>query len=383
MSQLSHNLLSFGRMLRRLGLEVDSERLAALVRALTTINLANERDFYFTARACLTRRVEDLRIFDQAYRLFFLGLRQSASGKDKLSIKKVRKQEQLAMQSAADTTEGRPRTRLTYSARERLRTKDFSELSQDELRAIEHMISQMTWNLGTRRSRRRRSGQGRWLDLRSTTRAALTQGGEWLYWAWRRRKLKPRELVLLVDISGSMDDYARILLQFAYALYRGMEQHVEAFVFSTHLTRISRQLRGHGPQKAIKDVSKLVPDWAGGTRIGEALKEFNYSWARRVRSQGAIVLLISDGLDRGDTVLLANEIARLQRSSHRLIWMNPLLRDPHYQPLTRGMHAALPYIDEFLPIHNFASLQALASKLKQHSRPWLHQPLQKATFALT
>jgi uncharacterized protein with von Willebrand factor type A (vWA) domain len=370
-------------MLRGLGLEINSERLAALARALSTIDLANERDFYFTARACLTRRAEDLPVFDRAYRMFFLGLRQST--KPKAPIAKARKQELLSLESEseADASEAHPQAVAAYSAQEQLRTKDFSELTVDEELAIERMISHLAWNLGTRRTRRPKPGPGPWLDLRRTTRAALMHGGEWLSWSWRRPKLKPRDLILLVDVSGSMDEYARLLLQFAYGLYRGLEQHVEAFVFGTRLTRISRQLRSHGPQRALREVSRLVTDWAGGTRIGDALMDFNFQWARRVRSQGAVVVMISDGLDRGDTQLLAKETARLQRSSHRLIWMNPLLRDPEFQPLARGMRAALPYVDDFMPIHNFASLQAFASTLLQQSRNPRYRPEHRTVFGAT
>jgi uncharacterized protein with von Willebrand factor type A (vWA) domain len=175
----------------------------------------------------------------------------------------------------------------------------------------------------------------------------------------RRRKERMRPLVLICDISGSMDRYSRLLLRFVHALEHGLE-NVEVFVFSTRLTRITRELRRRDVDDAIAEVVKSVNDWSGGTRIGEAIKMFNYRWSRRVIRSGATVVMISDGWDRGDPELLAKEMARLQRSCRRLIWLNPLLGAPGYQPLTQGIRAALPFVDDFLPIHNLQSLEALA-----------------------
>ena len=175
-----------------------------------------------------------------------------------------------------------------------------------------------------------------------------------------------------------MERYSRLLLHFIYSLAKGLEQEVEAFVFSTHLTRISRQLRGREIDRALEEVSREVSDWSGGTRIGDALKTFNFSWGRRVLGRGAVVLLISDGWDRGDPDLLKQEIGRLQRSCHRLVWLNPLLGSAQYEPLTRGMQASLPYIDDFLPVHNLASLEDLAAHLQNltaEKRPSRRQQL--------
>jgi uncharacterized protein len=174
--------------------------------------------------------------------------------------------------------------------------------------------------------------------------------------------MKPRQIVLICDISGSMDRYSRLLLQFMHTVEHGLDR-VEVFVFGTRLTRVTRQLRMRHIDAALERVSKEVQDWAGGTRIGESLLTFNTRWARRVLGRGAIVLIISDGWDRGDVDLLRREIARLQRSSFRLIWLNPLLGSPTYQPLTRGIQAALPYVDDFMPVHNLDSLESLALAL--------------------
>jgi uncharacterized protein with von Willebrand factor type A (vWA) domain len=259
----------------------------------------------------------------------------------------------------------------TYSQSELLRRKDFSEMTPDELEAVKRLMSRLLWYLGQRRTRRHRPGGATALDMRRTWRRNLRYGGEIMEWAQTRPKFRPRPLVVIADISGSMERYTRLLLHFIYSLNAGSDRSVEAFVFSTRLTRVTRQLQDRDVERAMKEVSTAVADWAGGTRIGDALKRFNYDWARRVLGHGAVVLLISDGWDRGDPALLAHEIARLQRSCHRLIWLNPLLGLPDYEPLTRGMQAALPYVDDFLPAHNLGSLEELAQHLSrlEHRRP--------------
>jgi uncharacterized protein with von Willebrand factor type A (vWA) domain len=247
-----------------------------------------------------------------------------------------------------------------------LRRKDFAEMSVDELKRARELIAELVWQLGERRTRRKQPGAGRLFDLRRTLRRNLKYGGEVLKWARREPKFKPRPLVVIADISGSMERYTNLLLQFIYSLSSGLDR-VEAFVFSTQLTRISRQLHNRDAERALREVASAVTDWAGGTRIGEALKDFNFKWGRRVLSRGAIVMIISDGWDRGDIVLLRQEMARLSLSSHRLIWLNPLLGHEGYEPLTQGMSAALPYIDDFLPVHNLVSLEQLGKVLARSS----------------
>jgi uncharacterized protein with von Willebrand factor type A (vWA) domain len=221
----------------------------------------------------------------------------------------------------------------------------------------------MSWELGRRLTRRQRPGRGPSFDLRRSLRRNLRYGGEMIEWPRRSKKDKPRPLVVIADISGSMERYTRLLLHFVYGLSEGMQEMVEAFVFSTRLTRITRQLHNKDVEQAMRRVSQSVPDWSGGTRIGDALKRFNFDWGRRVLGRGAVVLIISDGWDRGDPAVLGQEVARLQRSCYRLIWLNPLLGSPRYEPLTRGIQAALPHIDDFLPVHNLASLEELANLL--------------------
>ena len=378
-NHLLHNLILFGRLLRALGMDVNPGRMIDLVHALEHVNLARKADFYYTARSLLVHDRDDLPLFEQAFTLFWRAPREKILWEE-LFINRPEEpdpqpiiappplQEEPiggdAEENDDDEVQQIIEVTQTYSTRELLRHKDFGDLTQEELRAVKQFMAQMVWQLGLRRTRRQRPGHGQRLDLRRSLRRNLRYGGELIEWPSRQFKFKPRPLIVIADISGSMERYARLLLHFIYSLARGLEQEVEAFVFSTHLTRITRQMRGREIDRALAEVSREVTDWSGGTRIGESLKMFNFEWGRRVLGRGAVVLLISDGWDRGDPVLLKKEIGRLQRSCYRLIWLNPLLGSAEYEPLTRGMQAALPYIDDFLPVHNLASLEALATHLQ-------------------
>ena len=255
----------------------------------------------------------------------------------------------------------------TFSAREVLRAKDFAHFTSNEMEQARQMMAELAWDLGRRRSRRRIPGPGSQVDLRKTFRRNLKHGGELLELAHRQLKTKLRPLVLICDVSGSMERYTRMLLHFIHSIagrgVAGELGQVEAFLFATRLTRITRQLNDRSIDEAVTQVSRVVPDWAGGTRIGETLRSFNFQWSRRIPVGRGVVLIISDGWDRGEPELLSREMARLQRSCRRLIWLNPLLGSPTFEPLTQGLQAALPYVDNFLPVHNFDSLQALAHHL--------------------
>jgi hypothetical protein len=254
-----------------------------------------------------------------------------------------------------------------WSDRERLAQKDFNELSGEELVEVERAIDGLRVDLETRRSRRTVAARhGQLLDVRRSVRASLRSGGEILRLLRRERKRKRRPLVVLCDISGSMEPYARLLLRFLYAVTRARASgpgSVETFAFGTRLTRLTRELRERQVEAALRRASRRIEDWGGGTRTGDALRTFNLNWSRRVLARGAVVLVISDGWDRGDSALLGREIDRLHRSCYRLIWLNPLLGSPRYQPLTRGMQAALPHLDDFLPVHNLRSLEQLGQVL--------------------
>ncbi len=368
--QLVHNLLLFGRLLRGLGLAVNPGRVMDLTVALGQIDIGRRSDFYYAARSLLVHKREDLALFDQAFQLFWRPPNEGHFvGGPALSLKK--KQAPRTGPPPADDpdnpTNQPPETLLevtrTYSALEALRRKDFATLTAEEYAAIKALMAQLHWRLGQRRTRRQTPGGGPRLDLRRTLRRNLKYGGQVLAWSVRQPQYKPRPVVVLADISGSMERYTRLLLHFLYTLTRGLGQPVQTFVFSTRLTHISRPLKHKTIERALSEVSRAVPDWAGGTRIGDALKDFNYHWGRRVLGRGAVVIIISDGWDRGDPALAAHEMARLQHSCYRLIWLNPLLGSAAYEPLTRGMQAALPYVDDFLPVHNLASLEDLAEHL--------------------
>ena len=374
---LFHNLVLFGRLLRRLGLDVNPGRVIDLLQALDYVPLGHKRDFYYTVRSLLVHRKEDLALFDQAFELFWRkrGDYIEVSLADLVAAPPPPQPKPLVVPpgvtNAADeqTPAGDEPTQTiieltrTYSNQELLRHKNFSQLSYEELQQVRELMAQLVWEMGQRQTRRFRPGQGQQLDLRRLLRANLRYGSEILAWPRRKAKTKPRPIVVLADISGSMEQYTRLLLQFVYTLAEGLTQPVEAFVFSTRLTRITRQLSGRDIDQALREVGHIVHDWAGGTRIGESLKSFNFQWGRRVLGRGAVVLIISDGWDRGDPALLGREMARLQRTCHRLIWLNPLLGSASYEPLTRGITAALPHIDDFLPVHNLASLEDLAAHL--------------------
>jgi hypothetical protein len=372
--RLLPNLILFGRVLRGLGLDVNPGRMMDVAHALEFVEIGRKADFYNTARSLLVHRREDLTLFDQAFQLFW---RVPPEGYAiKLPAKTPPRRKPLVRppvlrEPKDDEGDGQPRQEQppllevtqTYSANEVLRHKDFAEMSGEELAEVKHLMARLIWQLGERRTRRREPGKGHWLDMRRTVRRNLRYGGEILRWAEREPRHKPRPLVFLADISGSMERYSRLLLHFIYGLTMGLDQPVESFVFSTQLTRITRQISHKNIDQALREVGHTVNDWAGGTRIGEAVKHFNFDWGRRVLGRGAVVLIISDGWDRGEPQLLGQEMGRLHRSCHRLIWLNPLLGSAEYEPLTRGIQAALPHIDDFLPVHNLASLEDLAARL--------------------
>lgn len=374
--QLLHNILLFGRVLRGLGLDVNPGRMLDLCDALAYVQIGRKADFYYTARSLLCHRLEDLPRFDQAFQLFWRKPQEgwdvnlAALMRPKARRKPILKAPPLkAPEAEADGDPEDPQAppiielTMTYSAAEILRHKDFAEMTADELQAIREVMAHMVWQLGLRRTRRLRAGAGPRLDFRRTIRHNMRYGGEVLWWAERTPKYKPRPLVVLADISGSMERYTRLLLHFIYSLTFGLDQPVESFVFGTQLTRITRALRHRDVDQALKEVGHVVNDWSGGTRIGECLKHFNFEWGRRVLGRGAVVLIISDGWDRGEPELLSKEMARLKRNCHRLVWLNPLLGSEDYEPLTRGMQAALPHVHDFLPVHNLASLEDLAMRL--------------------
>ena len=377
------NLLRFAEVLRRVGLDAGPANVLDMVRATEHVHIGRRGEFYQAARSIFVHRKQDLPVFDEAFNVFWRKPNTARSGMDLRSMGEQRRYRKPQVSAGRDepmddslTLEGdsddesvsRIDLTRTYSAREVLRQKDFAQFSGQEIAEARRMIAALQWDLGSRRTRRLVPGAGTRLDLRRSLRRSLQYGGELFDLAERGPKSRSRSLALICDVSGSMERYTRMLLHFIHTISSGQSQsphQIEAFLFATRLTRITRQLRYRSIDQAITEVSRTVPDWAGGTRIGEAVKAFNYQWLRRTLRGQAIVIIISDGWDRGEPELLARETSRLQRSCHRLIWLNPLLGSAGYQPLTQGMQAALPYVDDFLPVHNMNSLQALAQHLSE------------------
>ena len=379
-----HNLMLFGETLRRLGLDFGSGNMLDLVRATETIPIGRRQDFRAAARCLLVHRKQDFPLFDDAFQIFWRRPAHGISTRDLRSMGEERRYRNPQVGApvtgddeggdlVGDAPEGMPGIDMsqTFSAREVLRQKDFADYTPGEIAQARSMIAELSWDLGRRRTRRTQVGDGDSLDWRRTFRDNLKYGGELLELSHRQPREKTRPLVLICDVSGSMERYTRLLLHFIHTI-AGDLGRVEAFLFATRLTRITRYLNYRGIDQAVNEVGRAVPDWAGGTRIGEAIKSFNYIWARRTLGNGPVVLIISDGWDRGEPELLSREMSRLQRSCHRLIWLNPLLGSPNYQPLTQGIRAALPYVDDFLPVHNLSSLESLARHL--NSLPPRKQP---------
>lgn len=369
----TRNWLAFGDILRRLGFDAGPVRTLAFLRALTLLDLEVEADVRAAVRAHFARRKEDGPLLDRVLSAFLgraaaprsaaepdAGDSAAEEAFDGWPAASARQLSVLGPEDAAEDAEELPTA--SFSAAERLRHKDFDSMTEAELSEIRRLIRMMRIPAGLRRSRRFRRGGDERLDLRRLLRSSLRFGGEPLEFSFRRPRLRPRPLVLICDISGSMERYTRVLLNFTYAIENASER-AEAFVFATRLTRITRMLRSHDAEAALDRVTGAVEDWSGGTRIGEAIDSFNRRFGRRVLGHGATVVLISDGWDRGDPGELRDAVARLQRSCHRLIWMNPLMGDPAYEPLTTGLQAALPYVDDFLPCHNLASLETLGRLL--------------------
>jgi uncharacterized protein len=371
-------LLLFGRVLRAVGLQVHAGRMRDAACAIDQIGLVRRLDFFHALRSVLVHRREDLARFDLAFDLFWrersglaAPLAPATLGEQRpvrLGTKRGLPSDTGGSHEDGDASApgGRPDVSLhlaTYSPHEAWRVKDFSMLTADEIARAEAAVSDWTWDPGWRRTRRWVRGRGSTADLRRLIRENMKYGGELVDVPARARKEQRRPLVVICDVSGSMERYSRMLLHFLHAL-REQRRRVEAFLFATRLTRVTDHLARREIHEAMKAIPRATPDWAGGTRTGEALRSFNRRWARRVLARGPVVLLISDGWDRGDPDLLRGEIARLQRSCHRLIWLNPMLGSPSYEPLTRGMQAALPFVDDFLPAHNLVSLQALARHLE-------------------
>jgi hypothetical protein len=377
-SYLLDNLITFVNMLRRVGLPVSSEQVLEFFRALTLIDIGKREQVYYAARCLLVSRYEHLKLFDALFNRFWDNrLKPNAQRKGQpapLAPRHERPHRPVFIQYMArqaqqqDTAIDVLDKSGTYSNADIMQHKDFSAMTDEELETVKRLMQSMRWQVSQRQTRRFvADSKGQRMHMRRVLAAAVKHDGVPLKLAWQTRKIKQRPLVLIADISGSMEKYSRLVLQFFYCMAHSLKD-VETFVFGTRLTRITPALKLKNIDLALSEAAFNVVDWSGGTRIGESLAYFNREWSRRVLRRGAIVLIVSDGWERGDTEQLKREMRYLHLRCHRLIWLNPLSGKKTYQPLVEGMQVALQHVDDFLPIHNLLSLSTLIYHLQSLSK---------------
>ncbi len=394
--RLLREAVGFGRSLRAAHLSIDLGAAVDFARALTLVDVADREQVKAAGAAVFVRRRDDRAVYDVAFDRWWRrrgprlpddyaptalpGEDTSAEAEEAggappeagLERGEMRPDERgTPIPSEADDTgddeapiDGVVISPDAYSQGEVLRHREFDRMTPAELREAERLVDLLVPRLERRRTRRYElHSHGRRLAPRAMFRRNLGTGGQLVSWVWRRQIREPRSLVVLCDISGSMERHSRLLLRFIQALSAASEVRTESFVFGTRLTRVTRLLRDRDRDRALARVADSVNDWAGGTRIGESFRTFNQHWARRSLRTSGVVIVVSDGWDRGDPALVASETARLRRNCHRLVWLNPLAGTPGYQPLAGGMRAAYPYIDDFLPAGTVASLERLGEIL--------------------
>lgn len=360
-------IAAFAQALRAKGVPVSPDATVRYARALLELDPADPEDLYWAGRATLIFDPAHFGTYDTVFATFCGDSRAALQARPTFATEGPPGEVGDALPSPAPDSgrsEGAERGSLQASTKEILREKRFDRLDEDEAAALAEIIRRLIVDTPRRSSRRRTTRRrGSYFDVRTTLRRAVSTGGEPLRPATTGRRLRPRSLVMLLDVSGSMRKYSRFLLQFAHAASRGGVR-TEIFCFGTRLTRVSRAVARSDPDKALTEVATIVPDWEGGTRIGASLGTFIDDWGRLGVSRGAVVLICSDGMERGDPETLRREMLRLSRLAYSVVWVNPLKGDPRYLPSARGMAAALPFIDLFLPGHNLASLEDLALLLR-------------------
>ena len=404
------NALLFTRALRTQGLSTDIGAAIDYSRALTLIDIGEREQVRACGMAIFVRRRDEVATYNDVFARFWdlheldiaaldldLTMEAGAAAHDLLTEASASAEagmdatavgaiaDDAAAEAGTPASEDETAAPRSWSEQERLLHKPFDRMSQDELRDAERLVDRLRPRLEMRRTRRQELHRhGRLLAARQMFRHNLQYGGDLVEWLWRRPARRPRSITVICDISGSMERHARLLIRFAMALHRLSAVRTEAFVFGTHLTRVTPELSGRDPDAGLARVSEVVSDWSGGTRIGESLHEFNRYWARRVLRSSGVVMVVSDGWDRGDPELVKREMARLQRSCHRLIWLDPLAGTEHYQPLAGGMAAAYPFIDDLVAVNDLASLVRLGDLLAEmadhrsrrpdrHGRPRVHR----------
>ena len=382
--QFLQNLLHFTRLLRELDIAVSGNQILGLTEAIHLIDISTKEDFYNTSRSFLLNDISKREKFDLAFDLFWSGyiagyLEFAGSGQppprevldninpDALPEKISGVLLDSTLVEAGDqqfSEKSDLQIRPFYSPHDILQQKDFGLYDAEDLRQAKMLIKKAGLFRIQKRTRRKiQSGKkSKFLDFQRTLRNNLNTCGELIDLDWHQTKYKSRPVIVLCDISGSMEQYSLVFLHLLYALVQDTTR-IETFVFATRLTRMTMLLRNNSPHQVLENLSAQVPDWSGGTRIGASLRTFNYCWSRRVRCPGSIVLIISDGWDRGDTNLLRKEVSRLSRTAHRLYWLNPLAAGEEYQPLVKGIQAVSPYVDVTLPLATLINLESVVNKL--------------------
>ncbi len=388
--KIAANIMHFARVLRAAGLPVGPGKVLDALRAVETVGLGNRDDFYWTLHAVFVNRRDQREIFDQAFHIFwrnpqllermtalvlpsFVDQETPPPETEEINrrLAEALKADQPDAGNDGDGDEDEPEVTvdavMTWSAREVLQDMDFEKMSSEELDQAKRAIARMRLPIMEVPTRRfRRDPAGARIDMRATLRSALRSGGASIPLQYRKRRRRHPPLVVLCDISGSMSRYSRMILHFLHAVTNDRDR-VHTFLFGTRLTNVTRYLRYKDVDEALDRCADAVDDWSGGTRIGHSLHDFNVNWSRRTLSQGAVVLLITDGLDRDAADGLEAEIERLHKSCRRLIWLNPLLRYDRYEPKSLGARALLPHVDDFRSVHNLQSLQQLADALSRPS----------------
>lgn len=378
--QIADNVVGFARALRAAGLPIGPGAVIDALKAMRLIDIGNRADLFTTLEAIFVNRHEHALVFAQAFDLFFRRAEGTEHMLDSVPLPPEaqkppppaarRVQEAFAQGRSSDAPEIEEKNvQLSVSDREVLQRKDFAQMSAEEMAEVSRAIAQLKLPQAELRTRRfRPDARGERIDLRRTLRGSLRTGGEIVKFQRLGRIERPAPIVALLDISGSMTDYTRLFLQFLHAI-TDARKRVSVFLFGTRLTNVTRALRARDPDEALAACSASVEDWAGGTRIASSLHQFNKLWGRRVLGQGAIVLLISDGLEREGDSRLEFEMDRLHRSCRRLIWLNPLLRFEGFEAKAQGIRMMLPHVDEFRPVHNLKSIEGLIAALSSGQRP--------------
>ena len=374
---LLQQITDFCRLLRQMGVNVTTTNQLSWCESVQLIDIGEREAFYHTARTNLIAGETDLETFDTAFNLFWRYPRpefQTVDTEEETpepsslqELSDVSDEQDLLEQwldtETEDDEEGQEDDPVAYSAEDLLTRKDFSEFTREDMEEAREIVAKLAAVLATKLSRRKIVGKkGKIIDFRRSWRQSLVHGGEPLELIRKQRKIKKTKILLLCDVSGSMDCYAKFLIQFIYGMQQELRE-VDVAVFSTHLTDITGLLRRKGLAEGLNEVSNVVPDWSGGTKIGESLLEFYRQFAPSFSAYRSVVILISDGWDRGDVDVLRRSMEMLHRHAHRLIWLNPLLGSDGYQPICRGIRTALPYVDYFLPAHNLESLAQLTKIL--------------------